>query len=155
MQVQAALTALVVYGICFLVCGLFVLIVIAIYHPFKKPLPTGTQTESAEQLLAMARDARRFANRSGDQGNLFWALIFIMEKLCAYGKAKELYAQAAHSGNADAMEHYARHWLIMNAKDPARYWLQKCVDTRNASQGAVKNLRRMKWGRKAAPKYIK
>lgn len=283
-QVQVALAALVVYGICFLVCGLFVLMVMAIYHPFKRPLPTGTPKENAEQMLTMARDARRYANRSGDQGNLFWALIFIlaqvciialycvvavgdaglmmeiatapfmkliapfmknelmyanaqmslfmpammleclalylayaficnihamtvqfmyrykvpysfvaeveyhhvfadeetgeltpeeiqakraetaqewlakgleMERLCAYGKAKELYAQAAHSGNAEAMEHYARHWLIMNAKDPAKYWLQKCVDTGNASQTAGKNLRRMKWRRKVAAKYIK
>lgn len=282
--VQTVLTALVVYGISFLVCGLFVLIVLAIYHPFKRPLPTGTPKENAEQLLSMARDARRYANRSGSRGNAFWALVFIlvqyslvtiyavlelqtidalfelatalpmkliapymqnqlmyfsaqnaifvpalmiysfilylaytligtihsltvnfmyqyqvpysfvaeveyhqvfaeeqtegmtpeeiqakrteaakewlekgleMEKLCAYGKAKELYAQAAHSGNAEAMEHYARHWLIANAKDPARYWLQRCVDTGTASETAVKNLRRMKWRRKVSAKYIK
>lgn len=283
-QVQVLLTALVVFAVSFLVCGLFVLIVLAIYHPFKRPLPTLTNKENAEQMLSMARDARRFANRSGDRGNAFWAMIFMiaqfalvalyaliglgtvdsmmqvftapfmkliasyvkdefmfvnvqssmflpavmleclgmylayaligtihaltvnimyrykvpygfvaeaeyhhvfadeetgemtpeeiqakrvetaqewlskgleMEKISAYGKAKEFYAQAAHSGNAEAMEHYARHWLVMNAKDPARYWLQKCVATGNASETAVKNLRRLKWRRKVQAKYIK
>lgn len=283
-QIQVLLTALIVFGICFLVCGLFVLIVLAIYHPFKRPLPALTPKENAEQLLAMAKDARRYGNHSGDRGNAFWAFVFMivqfalvalyalmglgtmdalmqistepfmklaapyikdefmlmnaqasmflpammieclamylayafigtihaltvnfmyrykvpysfvaeteyhlvfadeatgeltpeelqsnrteaaqewlekgleMEKICAYGKAKELYAQASHSGSAEAMEHYARHWLIANAKDPARYWLQKSVDTGNASETAIRNLRRLKWHRKVSAKYIK
>lgn len=283
-QIQVLLTVLTVFGISFLVCGLFTLIMMAIYHPFKRPLPSGTPKENADQMLLMARDARRFANRTGHRGNAFWAFIFIilqvclmslylliglqdteaimvmatapfmnllepylqnelqymaaqsslfmpalmlealgiylayaavatvhaltvefmykykvsygfvaevesyqvfadeeigeltpeeiqakraenakewldkgieMEKIQAYAKAKEYYAQAAHSGNAEAMEHYARHWLIANAKDPARFWLEKCVATGSASETAVKNLRRMKWRRRIRAGYIK
>jgi len=281
--IQILLTALVVYGSCFLVCGLFVLLVQILYHPRKRPLPNLTPKENASQMLAMARDARRFANRTGSRNHVFWALMFMIgqfallslytvmregtferilqlltspimkllepymrnnmmrggaegalimpalmisclgmylayaliglihsltvnfmyhykvpysfvaeveyhsvfadeetcgmsqeeietnrsdkamqwleqaleyEKICAYGKAKQLYAQSSHCGNPDAMEHYARHWLIANAKDPARYWLQKCVDTGHASDTAVKNLRRLKWHRKIQSKYL-
>ncbi len=283
-QLQVGLTALVVYAICFIVCGLFVLLVLALYHPSKKDIPTESPRENAAQMLTMARDARRYANRTVTNGSAFWALLFMiaqfvlvamyyamgygtmesmlelstsfivnllkpyisnemtlmniqsgmfmpslmlisfamylayafvnllhalsvqfmyrykvpysfvadveyylvfaeedfgtmdeeekqkllaeraeaiiekateMELLCAYGKAKELFAQAAHSGNASGMEHYARHWLIINAKDPARYWLQKCVDTGNASETAVKHLRRLKWRRKIRVQYMK
>ena len=283
-QVQTTLTALVILGVSFLVCGLFVLLVTAVYHPFKQPLPTDTSMENAQKLLAAARDARRFANRTGNSGNLSWTLILViaqflllamyillglpsmdvlleiiteplmdllkpymqndtmyynaqnalfmpslmlsafalylfstlvssihaktvnfmyrykvpysfvaeveyynvfseedvgtlsaeeiqlkrtesaqewlakgleMESICAYTKAKEYYAQAAHSGSPEAMEHYARFWLIANAKDPARYWLERCVATGNASETATKNLRRMKWRRKVRAAYIK
>lgn len=73
----------------------------------------------------------------------------------AYKKSKDLFAQAAHCGHVEAMEHYARHWLVTNSKDPARYWLQKCVDTGNASSTAVKNLRRLKLRKKIQAKYLK
>lgn len=282
--IQVLLTALVVYGICFVVCGIFVLLVLAVYHPFKRDLPAGSPGDNAAQILSMARDARRYANRTGNTGSAVWALVFMvaqfvilamycvlelsdleaimeistgfimellepymtnsmmygnaqgglfmpllmvyslllylcyafadllhalsvqfmyrcrvpysfvadveychvfadedfgsmsdeekqqwlaenaeakcekateMELLGAYGKAKELFAQAAHSGSASGMEHYARHWLIANAKDPARYWLQKCVDTGNASETAVKLLRRLKWHRRIRAEYMK
>ena len=73
----------------------------------------------------------------------------------AYKEAKDMYARAAHGGNASGMEHYARHWLITFANDPAKYWLKKCVATGNASKTAVKALRRLKWHRRASAKYIK
>lgn len=284
MLTQFLLTALVVFLLCFLVCGLFTLLVLAIYHPRRITMPDSGAAEKSAQLLTMARDARRYANRSGDRGSAFWALVFIllqfalvsmyvlveigtltgimelstgfimkwlepyiqndftfgnvqfalfapavmlecmalylgyaligtihaftvqfmyrykvpysfvaqveyfhvfadeepenltkeeleakraeqaieiireaaqMEKLGAYGRAKELYAKAAHSGHPGAMEHYARFWLIANAKDPGRYWLEKCVATGNASLTAIKNLKRLKWHRSVKVTYIK
>lgn len=78
-----------------------------------------------------------------------------LERIGAYGKAKELLAIAAHSGDSAAMEHYARHWLIAGAKDPARYWLQKCVDTGNAGEYTTKTLRRLKWHLRVRASYLK
>lgn len=54
-------------------------------------------------------------------------------------------AEAAHDGDVEAMEHYARHNLIAHFKDPARYWLEKAIDSGNASQWAIKTIRHMKW----------
>lgn len=282
-EIQVLLTALVVYGVSFLASGLFVLLVTALYHPFKTPLPESTPKDNAAKMLSVAKEARKFSNRTGSRSHAFWAFMFMVilfiqialyavmgtgtfesiiqfisnpiikllepymrseqmlsnavssmllpaimascmvvylgyaliglihsltvnfmyrykipysfvaeaeyyhvfadeqagelspedlhtqrieksnswleqaieyEKICAYGKAKEFYAQAAHCENPEAMEHYARIWLIANAKDPAKYWLQKCVDTGSASETAVKNLRRLKWGRKVQARYI-
>lgn len=59
---QIAVPLILVYAICFAVSGIFVLIVMGIYHPFKRQLPTGTAKEKASQMLTMARDARRYSN---------------------------------------------------------------------------------------------
>ncbi len=77
-----------------------------------------------------------------------------LERIHAHGKAKALLAEAAHGGDIPAMEHYARHWLIAQAKDPARYWLQRCVDSGQASKDAVKTLRRLKWRRRVQASYL-
>ncbi len=283
---KIAVPLLVMYLVCFLVCLIFVLLVTAVYHPFRRQLPEGTDKENAELLLSMARDARRYSLRTVSSGSMLWALIFIMiqfcvlalyimielktldklmvitiapimkllepltkdfsnfqlmnlegavfmpslllyslalylgyafvnylhalstqilykyripysyvadveyyyvfadeetegmtreeiqarrtetakpklkealemEKLGAYGKARELLSQAAHAGDADAMEHYARHWLISQAKDPGRYWLERCVATGHSSEQAQKNLKRMKWHLKVRAAYLK
>lgn len=283
---KIAVPLLVMYLVCFLVCLIFVLLVTAVYHPFRRQLPEGTDKENAELLLSMARDARRYSLRTVSSGSMLWALIFMMlqfmlialywllalenndavftliispvmkllepfiadvtmtqrasiemalftpclmlfclgiyivyaflnqvhalsvqfmykynvpysfvadveyyytfadedttgmteeeiitrrresaqtkrteglemEKLGAYGRAKELLSQAAHSGDAEAMAHYARHWLIAQAKDPAKYWLQKCVDTGEVGEYAVKTLRRLKWHLRVRAAYLK
>ena len=77
------------------------------------------------------------------------------ERRGLYKQARELYGQAAYSGNLHAMEEYARHWLVLKAKDPARYWLQKCADTGKASKSVLKNLRRIKRNRKVSAEYTK
>ena len=79
----------------------------------------------------------------------------VLEASESYKKAKDYFALAAHGGNAAGMEHYARHWLITRAKDPAKYWLQKCVASGNASKTAKKMLRRLSWHRKVSVRYIK
>lgn len=275
-----------VYLISFLVYVVFMLLTLAIYHPFKRKLPDAVAQENAQQLLQMARDARRYSRKSTPGISLFWALFFVMiqfgliamywltelkgmdammevfvapvikvlepylgemtamqlsslssslfmptlmvfcvsfyviyalfnlihtlstrvlrfhdvpyqfvaevehyaafageetegltpeeiaqkrrdcaeetrekaiemEKIHAHAKAKELFCAAAHSGDVPAMEHYARHWLIIGAKDPGRYWLQKAVDSGQASEFAVKTLKRLKWHRKYRAEYLK
>lgn len=283
---QIAVPVLLLYGVCFLICGIFVLLVTAVYKPRSQKLPDGNVKENAGRLLAMARDARRYSRKTVANGSMLWALIFMMlqfmlialywllalenndavftliispvmkllepfiadvtmtqrasiemalftpclmlfclgiyivyaflnqvhalsvqfmykynvpysfvadveyyytfadedttgmteeeiitrrresaqtkrteglemEKLGAYGRAKELLSQAAHSGDAEAMAHYARHWLIAQAKDPAKYWLQKCVDTGEAGEYAVKTLRKLKWHLRVRAAYLK
>lgn len=286
LALQIAVPLCCTYAVCFLVCGAFVLIVTALYHPFKRKLPTSTAKENASQMLDMARSARGYSRRTGANGSLFWGLVFMMiqfaivalywlielkdmdtifniiiapvmnllepyisgissfqrmslemaiampstmififgiyltyafanhlhalsvqfmykyhipysfvadveyyytfadektegmteeeimakrketaeakriqaldlERICAYGKAKELLAEAAHGGDSTAMEHYGRHWLIIGARDPGRYWLQKCVDTGEAGEYAIKTLRRLKWHMKVHAKHLK
>lgn len=283
---QIAVPLILVYAVCFAVCGIFVLIVMGIYHPFRRKLPTSTVKENANQMLTMARDARRYSRRSGASGSMLWALIFMMIQYCiialyiiieledlnaiftvvtapimellnpvtkdfttmqlmsleaavfapalmvftvmlylayallnqihatsvqfmykyhvpysfvadveyyytfadentegmteeeistrrkeeseakriqgldlerigAYGKAKELLAEAAHGGDVAAMEHYGRHWLVIGAVDPGKYWLQKCVDTGMAGEYAIKTLRRIKWHLPVRAKFLK
>lgn len=276
-QIQLTVTAVLIYLICFLICGVFVLLVTAIYHPKKHKLPTSSAKENASQLLTFVKEARRYANNSGDRGSTFWTLIFMLivfslfsfysiaklrtvdnmictfvpgydptsltdamtglplmlifmmlygfllfigysilnlihamsvqfmykytlpysfvadveyyytfadeeieglteeeikakrkeaaeakriealdlERIGAYGKAKALLAEAAHGGDVAAMEHYGRHWLVVGAKDPGKYWLQKCVDSGEASEYAVKTLKRLKWHLKYQAKYLK
>lgn len=77
------------------------------------------------------------------------------ERLGAYSKAKQLLAEAAHGGNCDAMEHYARHWLVGGAADPAKYWLEKYVTQSDSpSSKAVQDLRRLKWHRRVRAAYL-
>ncbi len=282
--VQVILTALLVYGISFTVCGIFSLLVLALYHPLKKKLPAASVKENAEQLLDIARDARRYALRSSSRSSVLWSLLFtasvfatlamywlttlsdmeaitefftgfVMEKLAPYlasntqymtiqgsllapcitlfclgiylgyaalsgihtltvqfmykyrvpysfvaqiecysifadenvsglsseeveqlhrdqaadkriqalelermgahPRAKRLLAEAAHGGDVQAMEHYARHWLIANVRDPARYWLERSVETGQASEDALKLLKRIKWRRSIQVRYLK
>lgn len=286
LALRIAIPLVAMYAVCFAVCGIFVLIVTLLYHPFKRKIPTSTVKENASQMLTMARDARRYSRRTGSNGSLVWALFFMMvqfalialywlielqdmgvifqtvispvmkvlepyiqnfnstqrmgletaistpstmllimgiylaysladqihalsvrfmyqyrvpysfvaeveyyytfadektegmtdeeikekrkeaaeakriqaldlERIGAYGKAKELLAEAAHGGDSAAMEHYGRHWLVINAKDPGKYWLQKCVDTGEAGEYAVKTLRRLKWHLKVQAKHLK
>lgn len=67
-----------------------------------------------------------------------------LERNHAYGEAKALLLKAALLGNAAAMEHYARHCLLVHMNDSARYWLQRCVSTGQATKEAQSMLRRMK-----------
>lgn len=267
---QTALTALVIFLICFVVFGFFTLVVTALYHPRRKRLPNGSDKECAEQMLDQARSARVSANQTGNDASalsifLFFAAVagilvayvimaqlsyedivaiflpdadlsepdpfgyvrnylsfvipayvllitfgfallqqlhgltvkplceykipysfvaeveyyatfveentegmteddirkqraeaadailkeaLYLESIHAYGKAKQLLAQAAYGGNVSAMEHYARHHLLAHLKDPARYWLEKAVASGSASSWAVKTLKRLKWHRK-------
>lgn len=63
----------------------------------------------------------------------------------AYVKAKALLLKAALCGDVPAMEHYARLCLLDHMNDSARYWLERCVESGEASQEAQSMLRRMKW----------
>ena len=67
-----------------------------------------------------------------------------LERNHAYGEAKALLLKAALLGNASAMEHYARHCLLVHMNDSARYWLQRCVATGQATKEAKSMLRRIR-----------
>lgn len=282
--VQLALTALVLYGICFAVNAVVVLILTCTHRKETSLLPTGSVKENATAMLAMAKEARQYATGTVIRGSAIWALFFLIcqfsllgfycvteigslpalievstrpvmgllssffpdpafcatvrtvifvpslllfalalflsyilislvhalsvqllyiyrvpysfvadveayylfceddfgtmsieeiqtalaqraDEVCEkaakqerrglYKQARELYGQAAYSGNLHAMEEYARHWLVLKAKDPARYWLQKCADTGKASKRVLKDLRKLKRNRKVSAEYIK
>ncbi len=77
------------------------------------------------------------------------------EQMGAYQKAKQLLAEAAHSGNAEAMGHYARHWLVAGASDPGKYWLEKYVaQAESPTSQAVRDLRRLKWRKRVRAAYL-
>lgn len=77
------------------------------------------------------------------------------EKSGAYAKAAALFLEAAHGGDAAAMEHYARHCLISDSRIPARYWLNRCVSSGEASKNAKKMHRRLKLGMDTGAAYIR
>lgn len=69
-----------------------------------------------------------------------------LEKTGSYRKASLLLLEAAHGGDVSAMEHYGRHCIISGRRLPARYWLERCVSTGEASKNAQWMLRRLKLG---------
>lgn len=73
----------------------------------------------------------------------------------AYGKAAALFLEAAHGGDASAMEHYARHCLVSDSRIPAEYWLRRCVATGESSKSAKKMLRRLRMGMQTGAAYIR
>lgn len=253
---QAAVTALVIYGVSFLVNGLVVLAAGLIYHPRRREAPALTDKENAQAHLELAKEARGHAKNTECGSSAFCMFLFALtcyvlvvlyglqlddfmelidilsgfllhnmvlnlmilslglylaysfldtihaktvqplvahavpysylaqlehdyifcgenpeeasadlsqlldqalefERMGAVNKANELIARAAHGGNAEAMEHYARHFMVKFRKEPTRYWLQRCVDTGEASETAVKNLQRLKWHRKVEARYLK
>lgn len=77
-----------------------------------------------------------------------------LEGHSAYAKAKELLLQAACLGDVPAMEHYARHCLIAKQEPAARYWLEACTASGQASPEAEKMLKRMKWHLKHKARYL-
>ncbi len=78
-----------------------------------------------------------------------------LEGYRAYAKAKELFLEAAHGDDVPAMEHYARHCLIQHEKDPARFWLERCAESGQASEEVQKILKRLKWRRKVQLSYLR
>lgn len=95
------------------------------------------------------------ADTAADNGPRLLAEALEFERLGAYGKAMQLLAEAAHSGNCDAMEHYARHWLVAGSPDPAKYWLEKYVaQSDSPTSQAVQNLRRLRWRKRVQAAYL-
>lgn len=62
----------------------------------------------------------------------------------AYIRAKALLLNAALCDDVPAMEHYARLCLLNHMNDSARYWLERCVESGEASREAKSMLKRMK-----------
>ena len=67
-----------------------------------------------------------------------------LEKEVAYQKAKKMFHEAALLGDIPAMEHYARHCILSHLDSSARYWLERCIATGEASADAARMLRRLK-----------
>lgn len=77
------------------------------------------------------------------------------ERTGAYGKAAAMFLEAAHGGDAEAMEHYARHCLISDSRIPAEYWLRRCAATGEASKNAKKMLRKLRMGMQTGAAYLR
>ena len=249
-----------VFGLSWLVCFLFSLLIRLLYYPLRKKLPSGSAKERASQLLTRAREAYQTASGTKpsvaagtilffiaafvilaayifylnsqstlDTSNVYasgtdYALVLLglsalyalcnwlltlttrflyriklpysfvadveqyyvfagekitaanpaelarkrkadavqkrqqaleQEKISAVGRAAELLLEAAHGGDAPAMEHYARHCLIAHRPTQARYWLERCAATGEASSHARKMLRRMKLHLRVDARFLK
>lgn len=77
-----------------------------------------------------------------------------LEKTHMYREAKEKFLRAAHLGNTQAMEHYARHCLIGHEDETGKYWLEKCVATGEASEAARKMLKKVQLRRRPDVRYL-
>lgn len=78
-----------------------------------------------------------------------------LEKQNGYHPAKEKLHQAALLGDVSAMEHYARHCLLLHMNDSARYWLNKCAASENASKEALRMRRRMQLRMRHDVEYLR
>lgn len=78
-----------------------------------------------------------------------------LEKQNGYHPAKEKLHQAALLDDVSAMEHYARHCLLLHMNDSARYWLNKCAASENASQEALRMRRRMQLRMRHDVEYLR
>ena len=76
--VQLARTALVLYGICFAVNAVSVLILSCSRRSEITVLPTGTVKENASTMLSMATEARQYASGTVVRGSAIWALFFLV-----------------------------------------------------------------------------
>ncbi len=74
-----------VYVISFGVCCIFVLLVGILYHPLKQKLPEASPQENAQQLLAMARNTRRYAFGTDVCGSITSAFLFSLGALAFLG----------------------------------------------------------------------
>ena len=106
--------------------------------------------EKTGKLTSEELTARRLARA---EQKCAQALAF--EKSGAYPKAAALYLEAAHGGDANAMEHYARHCLISDSRVPAEYWLKRCVASGTASKNARRMLRKIRMGSTAQVSFIR
>lgn len=71
----------------------------------------------------------------------------------AYAKAKSMLLKAALCGDVPAMEHYARLCLLDHMSDSARYWLERCAESGEATEEAKAMLKRMKLGLRHNVRY--
>lgn len=77
-----------------------------------------------------------------------------LEKQNGYFPAKKRFYQAALLGDVSAMEHYARHCLLLHMNDSAHYWLNKCISSGSASKEAQRMHRRLQFRLRHNVEYL-
>lgn len=131
------LYVLAAYLICDFLCRILLLLTRFIYR-----------YEFSYHTLVLAETGSIFASDAHDvtpEDAENWTREALeLERNHAYGEAKALLLKAALLGNTSAMEHYARHCLLVHMNDSARYWLQRCVATGQATKEAKSMLRRIR-----------
>lgn len=96
--------------------------------------PEDTESLSQEEQAAKRRESAAALREE--------ALALELEH--AYARAKALLLNAALCGDVPAMEHYARLCLLDHMNDSARYWLDRCMESGEATPEAQAMLKRMK-----------
>lgn len=77
-----------------------------------------------------------------------------LEKISAYGKARELFLEAALLGDTLSMEHYARHCIIGRIYQPAMYWLKACAPDSGVCPTARRQYIQLKLGTRPDVHYL-
>ena len=145
---DAATNCLLYVLAAYFVCGILSWVLLTLTRPlyrFEFPYDYVVQAESAA-IFALEEEAADAAALREE------ALALELEH--NYGNAKSLLLKAALRGDVSAMEHYARHCLIGHMNDSARYWLERCVKSGQASPEAKSMLYRMKWKLRHNVRYL-
>lgn len=118
------------------------LLITRVFYRFDFPYELVVQAETGD-LLAQEEFSNLSPEALAQMACTIREEAITLEKEAGYFPAKIRFHQAALLGDVSAMEHFARHCLLLHRKDSARYWLDKCVSTGNASKNAQHMRRRM------------
>lgn len=156
-QTNSLLYVLVLYKVCDVVCSVLLFITRPLYR-YDFPYELVVQAQRGT-IYAREQDG----GLSPEELEAKYKSLAVqiredaleMEKIAAYGKAKEMFLEAAVLSDVPAMENYARLCLLSRMNDSARYWLKKCVSTEEASRDAKRMLLRLRLGLRHNVEYRK
>ncbi len=141
-EVNSLIYVLILYLLINTVCSILLLITYPIYR-----------YEFSYDFLVQAEQAAIFAQEDmnsltpeeqAEKAARLREEALELEKENAYSVAKRMLHQAAICSDVPAMEHYARHCLLAHTNTSARYWLEKAMDSGEASSQARKMLLRLR-----------
>lgn len=154
---NSQLYVLAAYFVCSFFSTILLLLSRFIYRyqfPYHRMAETETaalfaREDPAEQSQEAIQDQRRARAAELRQSALS------LETEAAYSKAKSMLHEAALMGDVPAMEHFARHCLLSHLNDSARYWLERCVSSGEASRDAQRMLLRLRLRLRHKEQYLR
>lgn len=145
-RTNCVLYVLASYFLCGMVSWMLLTLTRWIYR-YDFPYDLVVQSEAAAIFALEANEELSEEELTARQKNDAAALreeALALELEHAYIKAKSLLLKAALCGDVSAMEHYARLCLLDHMNDSARYWLDRCVESGEATPEAQAMLKRLK-----------
>jgi len=150
---NALLYVLAAYFIIDILCSILLFLTRFLYR-FSFPYALLDQIATAA-LLSREEFAHLNAEALAEKAAALRMDALEYEKQCGYQIAKEQLYHAALLGDVPAMEHYARHCLILHLNDSAHYWLDKAAASGIAGKEVHAMRRRMQLGLRHNVEYLR